>query len=139
MTRYLIVGDLHGNKPKIHYEDFDAIIAPGDFCSDAPKKYMFRELRERLENPNSKTRWYDLVGKREARKMVKKSLADGRKILEQLNSYDVPVYIVPGNWEWTEEKDSEWDFLKQDHYKKLVDGLSTIVDVYHKLADIGAY
>ena len=35
--KFLIIGDLHGNKPKIHFKDFDAIIAPGDFCSD---KYM---------------------------------------------------------------------------------------------------
>ena len=32
MVKFLIIGDLHGNKPKIHFKDFDAIIAHGDFC-----------------------------------------------------------------------------------------------------------
>ncbi len=32
--RFLIVGDLHGQMPKIHFKEFDAIIAPGDFCPD---------------------------------------------------------------------------------------------------------
>lgn len=30
--KLLIIGDLHGNKPKIHFKDFDAIIAPGIFA-----------------------------------------------------------------------------------------------------------
>ena len=38
MTGLLIMGDLHGQKPEIYAHDFDAVIAPGDFCSDAPKK-----------------------------------------------------------------------------------------------------
>ncbi|MCK4729999.1 MAG: metallophosphoesterase [Candidatus Aenigmarchaeota archaeon] len=139
MVKYLIVGDLHGNKPKIHYKDFDAIIAPGDFCSDAPRKYMFQALKEQLENPDSKIKWQDLVGKREAKRMIKKSLVDGKEILEQLNSFEVPVYIVPGNWDWTKDKNSDWNFLKQNHYKKLVNGLSNIVDVHHKIVDIGDY
>ncbi len=137
--KFLIVGDLHGKKPNIYFEEFDAIIAPGDFCSDAPRKYMFQALREKLQNPESKIKWYDLVGKREARKMIKKSLSDGREILEQLDSFGVPVYIVPGNWDWTKDKDSDWDFLKQDHYRELTKGLSNIVDVHHKIVDIGDY
>jgi len=133
--KFLIVGDLHGSKPEIYIEDFDAIIAPGDFCSDAPRKYMFQALKE----PDSKIKWYDLVGKREARKMIEKSLSDGRKILEFLDSFGVPVYVVPGNWDWTGDKESDWDFLKQDHYKTLIKGLSNIVDVHYKIADIKDY
>ena len=40
MTKFLIVGDLHGQIPKIREKKFDAIIAPGDFCSDELKKYI---------------------------------------------------------------------------------------------------
>jgi Icc-related predicted phosphoesterase len=137
--KFLIVGDLHGKKPHIYFKDFDAIIAPGDFCSDAPRKYMFQELREKLRNPNSKAKWYDLVGKRLARKMIKKSLSDGREILEQLDSFGVPVYIVPGNWDWTKDKDPDWDFFKQDHYRELTKELSNIVDVYHRMRNAGDY
>jgi hypothetical protein len=52
--KFLVVGGLHGNKPNIYFEGFDAIIAPGDFCSDAPRKYMLQALRENLETPTLK-------------------------------------------------------------------------------------
>ena len=136
--KFLVVGDLHGNKPNIYYEGFDTIIAPGDFCSATTQKYMFQALRERLKS-GSKTNWYDLAGKRKARKLIKKSLSDGRKILEYLNSFGVPVYIVPGNREWTARKDSDWDFLKQDHYRALIKGLSNIVNVHHRIVGIRDY
>ena len=139
MMKFLIIGDLHGNKPNIYYEGFDAIIGPGDFCSDAARKYMFLTVKERMKNPNSKIQWYDIVGRREARKIVKKSLSDGKKILKYLDSFDVPVYIVPGNWEWTKDKSSEWDFLKIDHYKELVKEFPNIIDVHRKLVDVGDY
>jgi len=137
--KFLIIGDLHGNKPKTYYNGFDAIVAPGDFCSDATRKYMFQALKDRLENPNSKLKWYDLTGKTQARKMIKKSLSDGRKILKQLNSFDVPVYIVPGNWDWVRDRNDKWNFLRQNHYKGLIKGFNNIVDVHHKIIDIGNY
>ena len=137
--KFLIVGDLHGQKPKIYFKDFDAIIAPGDFCSDAPRKYMFQALRYNLENPGSDIDWYDLVGKKRARKMIRKSLDDGRKILEYLNSFEVPVYLVPGNWEWTGHKDDNWMFRRQNHYRSLIKDLENLVDVQHKSKDIKGY
>lgn len=138
--KFLITGDLHGNIPNIYFKNFDAIIAPGDFCSTSDsRKYMFKAFKEFLKNPNSKVNWYDLSGKKEARRLIKKSISEGREILEKLNSFNVPVYIVPGNWDWTKRKDSEWDFLKKDHYKTLINGFSNIVDVHHKIVDIGNY
>lgn len=32
--RILVIGDLHGQKPRIHFKDFDCIIQVGDVCSD---------------------------------------------------------------------------------------------------------
>jgi len=130
---------LHGNMPEIYFKDFDAIIAPGDFCSDAARTYMFQALKDRMENPKSKVNWYDIVGKAKAKVMIQKSLCDGRVILEKLNSFNVPVYIVPGNWDWTKDEDRTWSYFKQDLYKKLVFGLENIVDVYHRKVDIGDY
>jgi len=137
--KFLIVGDLHGQKPKIYFRNFDAIIAPGDFCSDAPRVYIFRALKERLQNPNTQIEWYDIIGKEKASNMIEKSLIDGRATLEYLNSFGVPVYIVPGNWDWTAEKDSDWAFLKKDHYKRLVRDLTNVIDTNHKIIDIGGY
>ncbi len=125
--------------PKFYRKDFDAIIAPGDFCSDAPRKYMFQALRKKIENPDSKLEWYDLTGKSKAEKMIKKSLSDGRKILEKLNSFGVPVYIAPGNWDWTGHKREKLKTLRKNHYKELIKGLKNIKDTYHKKIDIGNY
>ena len=136
--KILIIGDLHGQKPKIHFKDFDALIAPGDFCSDAPREYMFQILRKYLENPDFDGDWIDIAGKKKAKEMVKKSLKDGRKILEYLNSFGKPVFVVPGNWDWTGGKDEDWKFLQENFYKTyLIKGLENIKDVYHKKRSFG--
>jgi Icc-related predicted phosphoesterase len=97
--KFLIIGDLHGEMPIIHTNDFQFIIAPGDFCSDEAKPLMFQSLKLNLDDPKDKTTWFDICGKKEAKKMIQKSLKDGRKILEFLNSLNVPIYITPGNWD----------------------------------------
>ena len=135
---FLIIGDLHGNVPKIHFKNFDAIIAPGDFCSDAPRKYMFEAMRKKIKNPRSKLEWYDIAGRKKAIKMIKKSLSDGRKILKRLNSLGVPVYIVPGNWDWT-KGDGDKTFVKGEFYDGLLKGLLNIVDVHNRIIDIGDF
>lgn len=136
--KFLIVGDLHGNIPEIQFKEFDAIIAPGDFCSDDLKKYIFLEISNRYGKGKSKS-WYDLAGRENAKKLINKSLADGRKILEFLNSFNVPVYIVPGNWDWTEEPGSHWSFLRKNHYAELTKGLKNVIDVHHKKTQFKEY
>ena len=130
--KILVVGDLHGNKPKIHFKDFDVIIAPGDFCSDGHKKYIFRAIREGMKNQDSDIEWYDFVGKRKARQMMNKSLNDGRRILELLNSFKKPVYIVPGNWDQTGYKKSRLDFERKNRWNEMISGLENIIDVHYK-------
>jgi len=136
--KFLIFGDLHGNIPKVHYKNFDAVITPGDFCSDDARKYMFLALKENLKK-NSRIDWYDLIGRENAEEIIKKSMSDGRKVLEKLNSFGVPVYTVPGNWDWTSDEASSWNFLRKDHYKNLVKGFDNIIDVNHKIKDTGDY
>lgn len=138
--KFLIIGDLHGNKPEIYFRGFDAILAPGDFCSDALRTAMFEALQAKLDNPKSKLTWWNIVGKEKAKDMVQQSLADGRKILEYLNSFGVPVYALPGNWDWTKDGDyNQWNYLKQDHWKKLIAELNNIHDMHLRFLDIGAY
>src|SRR3989344_7769013 len=137
--KFLIIGDLRGNVPEIYFEDFDAIIAPGDFCSDAPRKYMFQALKLNLENPKSKIQWYDLAGKKNAKEMIKKSVQDGRKILEKLNGIGVPVYVVPGNWDYAESNKTGWKEANKVYWKSLKKGLKNIIDVHQKIINIGDY
>jgi len=102
-TKFLIIGDLHGNKPKIHFKDFDAIIAPGDFCSD---KYI-RKFKLKWKKANKKSKnvidFEEFIGQRLGKDKWKEieaqSLQEGRKILEHLNSFGKPVFIIPGNWD----------------------------------------
>ncbi|MFH1455555.1 MAG: metallophosphoesterase [archaeon] len=137
--KFLIVGDLHGSIPKIHFKDFDAIIAPGDFCSDETKPLIFKALRARLEDPDFDLEWYDLIDKRKAKQMILKSVKNGRRVLEKLNSFNVPVFIVPGNWEWIECTNCEWKFLNKDHYTPMLKGLDNIINCHHTLIKFEEY
>src|SRR3989344_4055067 len=136
--RFLILGDLHGKEPKIFYSDFDAIISPGDFCSDNLKKYMFKSLKENTKN-STNVPWYKSIGEKKAKELIKESISDGRKVLKKLNSFNVPVYIVPGNWDWTKDEISEWVFLKKDNYSGMIRGLKNIKDVHNKILTLGGY
>lgn len=141
MTKFLIIEDLHGNKPIISTNDFDTIIAPGDFCSDNLRKYMFKALKIRLETKKD-INWYDIITKKKAKKEVKKSLKDGRRILEYLNSFNKPVFALPGNWDWPGDKD--WSYLNKNYWKSyLIKDLKNIKDchknkfIFEKIAIIG--
>lgn len=138
--RFLILGDLHGQESKFYFKDFDAIITPGDFCPlDNIRKLMFEVITRKQKNKDSKFKWYELCGKREARKLIKDSISKGRKVLENLNSFEVPVFIVPGNADWTKDKTSEWDFLKEDHFNFLIKGLKNIINVHYKVKEFGNF
>lgn len=137
--RFLILGDLHGRIPNIRIKNFDAVVTPGDFCSDSLRKEIFRTVKQKLKDPRFKKEWYDIMGRDKARKLIEKSISDGRKVLSYLNSLNVPVFIVPGNWDWTGDTDSNWDFLREDNYEKLLDGFENILDVHNSLVDIGDY
>ena len=137
--KFLIIGDLHGNRPKLYFKGFEAIIAPGDFCSDALRTAMFQALQLRIKDPKSKVMWWDITGKRKAEAMIRKSLSDGRKILTYLNSLGVPVYVLPGNWDWTKNLESKFAYLRQDHWKFLIKGLDNIHDLHLRFLDIGKF
>ena len=127
--------DVHGKIPSAHFSKFDLIIAPGDFCGDDIRDLIFKCLFHNKEHSDDTKNWYDMVSKSQAKKMVNRSLSQGRVVLEKLDSYGVPVFIVPGNWDWCfdELRVSDWDFLNKDFYSEfLFKGLKNIVDVYHK-------
>lgn len=131
MVRFLIIGDLHGNKPKIYDKEFDAIIAPGDFCSDNLRKYMFKALKISMKTGEDLW-WFDTISKSKAKKEVIKSLKDGRKILEFLNSFNKPVFALPGNWDWTGNDD--WDYLDKNYWKSyLIKDLKNIRNTHKNI------
>ena len=129
MVKFLLIGDLHGQMPLLHFKNVDAIIAPGDFCSDAAKKYMFEAIRMHQKDPKSKVKWYDIVGIKKAKEMAKVSLRDGRNVLEFLNKQNVPVFVVPGNWDWARVDADRGPFAK-DEFPVLIKGLKNIHNLH---------
>lgn len=131
--RFLIVGDLHGQKPDIHFKNFDAIIVPGDVCiTDELRRYAFEAMRKSKNKKELK--WYEICGKEKAKKIIRKALKSGRKILEFLNSFNVPVYIVPGNTDFALKKEEKWNYLKKDYYHNyLLKNLKNIFEIESKI------
>ncbi|MBW3019447.1 metallophosphoesterase [Candidatus Woesearchaeota archaeon] len=124
--KLLVIGDLHGRKPKLRYKS-DVVIAPGDFCSDAIRKYIFQAIRQTKKGRTLD--WKKIAGTK-VEKMLAKVYKDGRKVLAQLNRDGRPVYVVPGNWEQGRE----------GHYwKDLVKGLKNIKDCHLKRRPLGEY
>ena len=131
MVRILVVGDLHGQIPEIHFDDFDCIVAPGDFCSDNLKSLMFETVKQSI-NGEPLVFWYEKLGKRKSKQAMNKSLKDGRKVLEHLDSFGVPVFVVPGNWDWS-YSGYPYDFLNVNHFKEtLLVGLKNVKSIHRK-------
>ncbi len=149
--KILVIGDLHGIMPRIHFKDFDAIIMTGDVASDKG----FRPVKNKWMKYLSKGNTIDLgnymlkeLGKRKIKQLEKESLAAGRKILKKINSIGKPVFIVPGNWDESYGKTkiknpdkSYYHYVKMfaDFYRagklneKLAKGLKNIHDCHYKL------
>ncbi|HII15550.1 MAG TPA: hypothetical protein HA362_04525 [Nanoarchaeota archaeon] len=129
MTKFLILGDLHGALPKIHFKQFDAILFPGDFCSFEGRKILFKHG---FDIP-----WWKVAGKRKAKKMIKRDVERGRKVLEKLNKLNMPVFIVPGNIDYYgsgafRKEQYAWEFLRKNHYKEMLKKFSNIKDCHFK-------
>jgi Icc-related predicted phosphoesterase len=119
----LIIGDLHGEMPKIPEEGFDMVLCVGDICggTDEMRESMFEAI-------DPEKSWFEIFGEEEAKEAVRNSIQDGEKILEELNSLYVPVFTVPGNWDWTGEN-SDWGFLDGKGYPELLEEFENIQDL----------
>lgn len=138
--RFVVIGDLHGQMPNVYYGNLDLLLSVGDFCANISnlREMMFKEISEKMKNPKITTHWYDMMGRSNARKALQQLFSEGRKALEKLNSFGLPAYVVPGNWDQTPE-DSQWAYLKSDHFRGLTKGLKNIINVHEKRVDIGEY
>jgi len=139
--KLLIIGDLHGQKPNIHFDKFDAIISVGDICdTDFIRKIQFRQIAKKMKNPEYEfSPWYEVLGRRNAKQKIDKSLLKARRIVEYLASFNVPVYIVPGNSDIDTEPMSRWDFMKHDFFGGLLFELENVKNVHAKIADLGEF
>ncbi len=153
--KFLIIGDLHGKKPKIKVKDFDYVIVPGDVCSDNHfrpiwKKYFkYYNLCEKKETiPLDLDTFIKKKLKIKASEMNKKereSLKKGNQILKFLDSFGKPIFFVPGNWDqsYPQEEFATGTLLRRQRsiYKhftyptnpKLKKGLKNLRDAHLKL------
>ena len=132
--KLLVIGDLHGQLPTISFSNFDAIILHGDVCKDGGKEYIWRAMTWNANHPNAKKKkqWYDYCGKKKARAIINDNVSIGRKILEHLSTYQKPIFLVPGNWDYktTDKKMQETALSKQDLYSILAKGLNRVHDCF---------
>jgi|SRR3989339_389082 len=139
--KFLIIGDLHGAMPKIKIKDFDAIIAPGDFCSDKGIRGAYaKAYKEYIKTHDMSKEWWDYCGKKKAKQYSMNSINRGKQILKFLDSFNKPVYLVPGNWDWTEGSTTNWRFMNKDFWNKyIMKGHKNIIDIHKKIIDIGEF
>ena len=122
----LVVGDPHGEIPDIGVGKASVILVTGDVCGDSE---VVREAM--FDSMDSEKQWYDILGRDEARKAVEKSLQEGLEVLQYLDSFETPVFVVPGNWDWT--GDEAWQFLDKNHFQRLVDDFKNVHNINREI------
>jgi len=150
--KILVIGDLHGRKPRIHFKDFDCIIQVGDVCDDSKIGPMYKKYFELLKNPEGLGIGLDdffikEIGKRKLQQYEKESLKNGHEVLKYLNSFGKPIFMVAGNWDESYGPSKIENIDKSDfHYRKafydwylgdkinpkLIKGLKNIKDCMHR-------
>jgi Icc-related predicted phosphoesterase len=150
--KILVIGDLHGQKPKIHFKDFDCIIQTGDICDDSKIGPLYQKYFEILKkDSNFELGVFEFIlqkiGKRKYAQYEKESLERGHEILKYLDNFGKPIFMVAGNWDYSygpskikNIDESNYHYLKSfyDWYLgdkinlKLVKGLKNVRDCMHR-------
>ncbi len=150
--KILVVGDLHGVKPQIHFEDFDCIVQVGDVCDDSKIAPLYKKYFEILKEDSdfildADEFFIGEVGKRNFQQYEKNSLKKGHEVLKYLDSFGKPIFMVAGNWDQSygpskikDLNESDYNYRKAfyDWYlgdkinPKLVKGLKNIRDCMYK-------
>lgn len=102
--KIIVIGDLHGEFPLktknlIKKEKIDLILSTGDFADfDAYRKIVFDNIR--------KTKSFDKrvkrsINKEDYRKIINKIIKSMEKPLKVLDSFNIPVYTIYGNLDYT--------------------------------------
>lgn len=122
--KILVIGDLHGIKPRIHFKDFDCIVQVGDVGDDSKigllyKKY-FRILKKNPGFDMGVERFFiKEIGKRKYAQYERESIEKGHEILKYLEKFGKPLFMVAGNWDLSYGPSKIKDLDKSDyHYRK---------------------
>ncbi len=102
--KILIIGDLHGIKPKIHFKNFDCIVLVGDICDDSKIGPLYKKYFGMLNKNKNYSKGLDEflikeIGKTKLKKYEKESLEKGNELLKYLDKFQKPIFMVAGNWD----------------------------------------
>jgi len=117
--RILVIGDLHGRKPKIPTKDFDCMVVVGDVCDDrliGPAiRASFKEIKKSEKRVDVGEFLIKYVGgKRALSRYDRLSLERGNEIMRYLDSYGKPIFMVAGNWDQSYGASNKSDKYKND-------------------------
>jgi len=136
VVKFLILGDLHGVKPKILTDDYDAIISVGDICGDDIKKYIKKWIKIRTETKEYDLDFYKVCPRWKERIYSKISILKGKRIFRFLNKLEKPVFIVSGNWDPTPNdglpKKKVGEYTNYKFWNSLFTDKKNIYNVEHK-------
>ena len=149
--RLLLLGDFHGQLQKIPASaladraDFDAIVSAGDFFGLSPRTYAVSlrlrslhfalEQEENVAHARRLAREYKKLGKRYEHLVAREEVQNfvhARRIMDYLDSFGKPVFIVPGNWEFRPPFfGSAKEYRAQlARYRALLRGYKNITDLH---------
>ncbi len=101
--KILVIGDLHGEFPEnvkevINKEKIDLILSTGDFANfDNYRKIKF----EKMDKTKFSNKVKDSVNNEDYNKMINEIIKSMEKPLEVLDSFNIPVYTIYGNLDYT--------------------------------------
>lgn len=146
--RLLLISDLEGKFPTglrsfCKREKIQAIISAGDLCGGMTK--MIFENWELLRNLNkeNKKKFDKRYGFARANKEIKKSFYAGKNLLKDLNSLQMPIYVVLGNADFTRRgrpsRFHEKEFIRPGSITDVIARLRNIIYIHNTSRKIGKY
>ncbi|PIU75595.1 hypothetical protein COS75_03430 [Candidatus Pacearchaeota archaeon CG06_land_8_20_14_3_00_35_12] len=133
--KILAIGDFHGKicpniKKVLEKKEYDTILCAGDFTGMAKiRDIIFKSWKE------EKAPWYEIIGIKKAKRLLKEDFNLGVDILKYLNSLRKKVFLVFGNSDYYRS----WVFPKKKKGKLTygyLEPLGCFNDVIKKLPNL---
>ena len=138
--KILVVGDFHGKFPgklKRLAKEVDLVVSLGDYPMWSLKKLFFEHCYKTEKN------LWDVMGKRKYKRAFLKDWKTAESVMRKLNSFDVPVFSIVGNYDNHVVNDScdmkrvGWKWAAQDFFGKTIVKYSHIKRFDYKAVKIG--
>jgi len=144
--KILAIGDFHGTFSdkdfnKLKKLDFDLILSIGDFCGNERLakiifKYYYGKSKKEVRSIPKKI-------KEEEKRLDKKAVFDGIKVLRKIRNFGKPFYFIHGNWDpmlWEWDIGSEEDRDKNRFLKLFHHGMNEKFEFLDfKIKDFGSF